>query len=173
MDQHRFDALTRHFAPGPSRRSFLGGLTAALGLAVIGRRQTAAAPGGYLAPGQECTDSSQCGDTRYNTMFCDDNGTSSDGTLNCCAYEYGYCWDDDGCCGNLICSYGSCSPTDLYGLPLGYQCFSDDQCLDDGNGIVCGDGGVMTPVCCVSGGNGCTDDNDCCMPNSCLNGFCQ
>ena len=119
MDQHRFDALTRHLAPGPSRRSLLGGLTAALGLAVVGRRQARATPGGYLAPGQECTDSSQCGDTRYNSMVCDDNGTSNDGTLNCCAYEYGYCWDDDGCCGNLFCSYGSCSPHGLYGIPLG------------------------------------------------------
>ncbi|MDQ2652601.1 MAG: hypothetical protein M3Z20_06100, partial [Chloroflexota bacterium] len=86
MDQHRFDALTRHLAQGPSRRSFLGGLTAALGLAVLGRQQAGAAPGGYLAPGAECTDSSQCGDTRYNSMVCDDNGTSNDGTLNCCAY---------------------------------------------------------------------------------------
>ena len=173
VDQHRFDALTRHLAPGPSRRSLLGGLTAALGLAVVGRRQAHATPGGYLAPAQECTDSSQCGDTRYNSMVCDDNGTSNDGTLNCCAYEYGYCWDDDGCCGNLFCSYGSCSPQGLYGIPLGQQCFSDDQCLDDGNGIICGDAGVMTQVCCVTGGNGCTADSDCCMPNNCLNGFCQ
>jgi len=82
VDQQRFDALARHLAQEPSRRSFLGGLTAALGLALLGR-QADAAPGGYLAPGAECTDDSQCGDTRYNSMFCNDNGTSYDGTLNC------------------------------------------------------------------------------------------
>lgn len=172
VDQDRFDAITRQLAKGPSRRTLLGGLTAALGMAVLGRTQVSAAPGGYLAPGQECTDDSQCGDTRYNSMVCDENGTY-DGTLHCCAYEYGYCWDDDGCCGDLVCSYGSCSPQGVFGVPLGQQCFSDDQCLDEDNGIICGNAGMMTRVCCVTGGNACTADSDCCLPNSCLNGFCQ
>ncbi len=174
MDQQRFDALARAVAGSGSRRGLLRGLTSALALLAFGRKlPAAAAPSGYLAPGEECTDSSQCGDTRYNAMFCDDNGTSNDGTLNCCAYEYGYCWDDDGCCGSLVCSYGSCSQPNLYGLPLGTQCFSDDQCLDEDNGIVCGNIGGFVPACCVQGGYACTQDLDCCMPNNCVSGICK
>jgi hypothetical protein len=172
MDQQRFDRFTRSLARGQSRRGVLGGLTAALALFAVGQR-AAADPAGYLGPGEECTDSSQCADTRYNSMSCDDNGTSNDGTLNCCGYEYGYCWDDDGCCGNLICSYGSCSPPNLYGVPLQGQCFSDDQCLDENNGIICGDNGSFTNSCCVQGGFDCTEDLDCCMPNNCVGRICQ
>ena len=94
--------FTRGLARRLTRRTVRSGLAAALGGAVGGQRRVSADPGGYLAPGAECTDHSQCGDTRYNTMDCASNGTSADGTLNCCAYEYGSCWDDDGCCGALV-----------------------------------------------------------------------
>ena len=73
-DQHRVDALARNLARGLSRRSLLGSLSAVPGVTVLGRQQADAASGGYLAPVQVCADDTQCGDSRYNSRFCDDNG---------------------------------------------------------------------------------------------------
>ena len=109
MDGQRFDTLARAVAGNRSRRGLLGGLVGAVGLLALGRRAPdVAAQGGYLGPGEACYDDSQCGNTRYSQMFCDNNGFDYDGPLNCCAYEGGYCYSDEGCCGIASCITGSC-----------------------------------------------------------------
>ena len=40
--------------------------------------------------------------TKYSAMFCADNGFDYDGPFNCCTYESGYCYSDEGCCGSLV-----------------------------------------------------------------------
>jgi hypothetical protein len=174
MDDRRFDRLAHVVAASTSRRGLLRGLASALVLLAMGRRvPDVAAQTGYLGPGAPCTDGSQCGATRYNDMFCDDNGIANDGSLNCCAYEYGYCDDDSWCCGFLSCIQGSCGSTPQSFLSLGDQCFAAEQCLGGGDSVDCADNGGFVPACCLVGGQPCAEDLDCCMPNTCAGGFCQ
>jgi hypothetical protein len=174
MDHRRFDGLARTIARIGSRRGSRRGLAPMMALVLLGRRMPgAAAQTGYLGPGERCIDSSQCGATRYNDMFCDDNGMDEDGALNCCAYEYGYCYEDSGCCGYLTCIQGSCGSTPQSFLPIGAQCFAAVQCLGGGDGVDCADNGGFVPACCLVGGQPCGQDLDCCMPNTCLGGVCQ
>ena len=173
MDGRAFDGLARTVAASESRRGLLRRMSMALAFLALGQRVPhVAAQTGYLGPGAPCTDSSQCGASRYNEMFCDDNGTSYDGILNCCAYEYGYCDDDSWCCGDLTCIQGSCGSTPQRFLPLGEQCFSAEKCLG-GGAVDCADNGGFVPACCLVGGQLCAEDIDCCMPNNCLGGICQ
>jgi len=171
-------------------------------------------------------------------MFCADNGFDYDGALNCCAYEGGYCYSDEGCCGiatcitgscvtppsnavagdpcqttdecfaaGLICDYvgqtndlrccsydggpcawdgqccgwltcgaggycGSGGPAPDGGLPLGAQCSYAAQCSGVGYGVDCADNGGFVPACCLTTGQICAADLDCCMPNNCVGGYC-
>ena len=174
MDERGFDRLARAVAESGSRRGLLRGLASAVALAAFGRRVPGAtAQTGFLGPGEACADSSQCGNTRYNQMYCADNGFDYDGPLNCCTYEYGYCYGDEGCCGSLVCVEGSCSNPALTGQPLGAQCFYAAQCIGGGDTVDCADNGGFVPACCLTGGQVCTADLDCCSPNNCLGGTCQ
>jgi hypothetical protein len=200
MDGQRFDALTRIVARNASRRDLLRGLAAAVGLLVLsGRAARVAAQSGYLGPGEACSDDSQCGNTRYSPMFCADNGFDYDGPLNCCAYEGGYCYSDEGCCGIASCITGSCvtPPSDAaagdavlnqtgYGIPPGQACISDAQCDNSYPelGIAyCADTGYVygayggTQHCCRYEGGSCggplSDDHSLCCGNLlCLGGMC-
>jgi hypothetical protein len=51
-------------------------------------------------------------------MFCADNGFDYDGPLNCCAYEGGYCYSDEGCCGIASCITGVASARRQMPVPL-------------------------------------------------------
>jgi hypothetical protein len=200
MDGERFDSLTRVVARNGSRRGLLRGLAGAVGLLVLGRRSSrVAAQSGYLGPGEACYDDSQCGNTRYNEMFCADNGFDYDGALNCCAYEGGFCYGDEGCCGIASCITGSCvsPPSNVgaidselnqtgYGFPPGQACISDSQCDNSYPelGIAyCADTGAIygayggTQHCCRYEGGSCggplSDDHSLCCGNLlCLGGTC-
>jgi hypothetical protein len=200
MDGKRFDSLTRVIARNGSRRGLLRGLAGAVGLLVLGGRVSrVAAQSGYLGPGETCYDDSQCGNTRYSPMFCADNGFDYDGPLNCCAYEGGFCYSDEGCCGIASCITGSCvsppSGADAgdaglnqtgYGFPPGQACISDGQCDNSYPelGIAyCADTGYVygayggTQHCCRYEGGSCggplSDDHSlCCGTLLCLGGTC-
>jgi hypothetical protein len=200
MDGERFDYLTRVVARNGSRRGLLRGLAGAVGLLVLGGRASrVAAQSGYLGPGETCYDDSQCGNTRYSPMFCADNGFDYDGPLNCCAYEAGYCYSDEGCCGIASCITGSCvsPPSNAgaidsglnqtgYGFPPGQACISDTQCDNSYPelGIAyCADTGYVygeyggTQHCCRYEGGSCggplSDDHSlCCGTLLCLGGTC-
>lgn len=174
MDGRRFDNLTRAVADRRTRRSLVRALALAFSPLAPGRQIAGAvAQTGYLGPGEACFDSSQCGDTRYSQMFCDDNGYDYDGPLNCCTYQYGYCYSDEGCCGSLVCVEGSCSDPAMVNLPLGAQCFYVEQCLGNGMAVDCADNGGFVSACCLTGGQRCTADIDCCSPNLCARGYCR
>jgi hypothetical protein len=173
MDHRGFDTLARAAANSGSRRGILRGVAGTLALLTLGRRVPgAAAQTGYLGPGEACYDDSQCGNTKYSAMFCDSNGFDYDGPLNCCTYDNGYCYSDEGCCGSLTCVQGSCIDTTMRGLPLQAQCQYDAQCLNAGSGVICADNGGFVPACCQVGGYPCFEDLDCCMPNNCNAGIC-
>jgi hypothetical protein len=198
MDGERFDSLARVVARNGSRRGLLRGLVGAVGLLVLGGRATrVAAQSGYLGPGEACYDDSQCGNTRYSPMFCADNGFDYDGPLNCCAYEGGYCYSDERCCGIASCITGSCvsPPSNAidsglnqtgYGFPPGQACIADSQCDNSYPelGITyCADTGVVYGAyggiqhCCRYEGGSCggplSDDHSLCCGNLlCLGGRC-
>jgi hypothetical protein len=200
MDGARFDSLTRIVARSASRRGLLRGLAGlAAPLVLSGRASRVTAQSGYLGPGEACYDDSQCGNTRYSPMFCADNGFDYDGPLNCCAYEGGYCYSDEGCCGIASCITGSCvSPPPSadaidaglnqtgYGFPPGQACISDAQCDNSYPelGIAyCADTGYVygayggTQHCCRYEGGSCggplSDDHSlCCGTLLCLGGTC-
>jgi hypothetical protein len=172
VDGQRFDILARAVAGNGSRRGLLRGLVGAVGLLALGRRAPdVAAQGGYLGPGEACYDSSQCGNTRYNEMFCDDNGLGYDGSLNCCAYEGGYCYGDDGCCGSATCITGSCTTASSYPSP-GDPCQVNDDCF--ALGLVCDYVGLTGDSrCCGYEGSACGWDGQCCGWLTCgADGYC-
>ena len=106
MDEQRFDDLAKRVGGSRSRRGLLRGLAGAVGITVFGRRvQVADAQYGSLGPGDACYDDSQCSALvmNYSPLFCADNGFDYDGPLNCCTYEEGFCFSDEGCCGGLVC----------------------------------------------------------------------
>jgi hypothetical protein len=109
-------------------------------------------------------------------VMCGDNGFGYDGPLNCCVTDYGYCDSDEGCCGSLVCAGGQCADPELAaqgGLPLGAQCVNAGQCIGGGDYVDCADYGAFTPGCCLAGGQSCSADIDCCIPNNCIGGICQ
>ena len=172
MDGQRFDTLARAVAGNRSRRGLLGGLVGAVGLLALGRRAPdVAAHGGYLGPGEACYDDSQCGNTRYSQMFCDNNGYDYDGPLNCCAYEGGYCYSDEGCCGVASCITGSCiSPPSDAGP--GDPCQVNDECF--ALGLVCDYVGLTGDSrCCGYEGSSCDWDGECCGSLNCIAGVCR
>jgi len=172
MDGQRFDTLARAVAGNRSRRGLLGGLVGAVGLLALGRRTPdVAAQGGYLGPGEACYDDSQCGNTRYSQMFCDNNGYDYDGPLNCCAYEGGYCYSDEGCCGVASCITGSCiSPPSDAGP--GDPCQVNDECF--ALGLVCDYVGLTGDSrCCGYEGSSCDWDGECCGSLNCIAGVCR
>ena len=136
-----------------------------------GRAPRVAAQTGYLGPGEACYDDSQCGNTRYSPMFCADNGFDYDGALNCCAYEGGYCYSDEGCCGIASCITGSCvSPPSNAGA--GDPCQTTDECF--AGGLVCDYIGQTDDFrCCSYEGGGCGWDGDCCGSLNCIAGVCR
>jgi hypothetical protein len=172
MDGQRFDTLARAVAGDRSRRGLLGRLVGAVGLLALGRRTPdVAAQGGYLGPGEACYDDSQCGNTRYSQMFCDNNGYDYDGPLNCCAYEGGYCYSDEGCCGVASCITGSCiSPPSDAGP--GDPCQVNDECF--ALGLVCDYVGLTGDSrCCGYEGSSCDWDGECCGSLNCIAGVCR
>src|SRR5215204_2535029 len=172
MDGQRFDTLARAVAGNRSRRGLLGGLVGAVGLSALGRRTPdVAAQGGYLGPGEACYDDSQCGNTRYSQMFCDNNGYDYDGPLNCCAYEGGYCYSDEGCCGVASCITGSCISLPSNAGP-GDPCQVNDECF--ALGLVCDYVGLTDDSrCCGYEGSACGWDGQCCGWLTCsVGGYC-
>jgi hypothetical protein len=176
MDERAFDSLARVVANRGSRRGVLRGLAGAVAAGALGRRSPGAAAQGYLALGAACWDGSQCAQSQMTVVVCADNGFSYDGPLNCCTYDYGDCWSDEGCCGDLVCVGGTCGAYPLAGqggLPLGAQCYSIDQCIGGGISTACADNGGFVDACCLYGGQPCSQPLDCCMPGNCIGGICQ
>ena len=174
MDDRQFDALARGLGSGTSRRGVLRLLAGAgAALLALGRGSGVMARHGTVGPGDPCRDTSQCVGAD-GPMFCDWNGYDSDGGLNCCTYQWNPCGFDAACCGTAVCIGGVCGASDpVPGFPLGAQCSYVAHCLGGGDTVDCADNGGFVPACCLIGGQVCTADIDCCMPNSCIAGYCQ
>lgn len=171
MDEQRFDDLARKLGGGRSRRGLLRGLAGALGLTLFGSRiQEGAAQYGSLGPGDPCYDDGQCSALvmNYSPLFCADNGFDYDGPLNCCTYEEGFCFSDEGCCGNLVCDVDQrCRSTSSY-LGPGELCNSSLECNESVTGLSCDyEGPTNDYRCCRYDGAFCSADVECCGWNVC------
>jgi hypothetical protein len=174
MDQQRFDSLTRAMATGSSRRKgirLLAGAGAAVFAYVRGEAPGASARAQFLTAGDPCYDSSQCraADT---PLICADNGFDYDGPLNCCTYEQGRCFADEGCCGTAVCVNGFCAASPTY-LGPGDLCQNSSQCLAADAPLYCDYVAATDDYrCCTVDGGRCSWDGNCCGYNTCSGGFC-
>ena len=125
----------------------------------------------YAGLGDPCQTNDEC---FAGGLVCDYIGQTDD--FRCCMYEGGTCGWDGQCCGWLTCGPGGyCSsgaPDPGDGLPLGAQCSYAAQCSGGGYGVDCADNGGFVPACCLTSGQSCWADLDCCMPNNCIGGYC-
>src|SRR5215212_7856465 len=130
-----------------------------------------------LAPGAQCTSSSQCSQSGGATV-CADNGYDGDGPLNCCRNEGGACSGGDysaGCCGGLYCVDGVCTNNRTGGLALGAECTQTGQCSQSAGATVCASNGIDSDGilnCCHNNGGSCDRDTVCCGGLLCTNGVC-
>ncbi|UJR86751.1 peptidoglycan DD-metalloendopeptidase family protein [Sandaracinus amylolyticus] len=122
-------------------------------------------------------------------------GTSGDGSRECCHPREDNCARHSDCCGSMLCVAGHCACA-----PVNQLCLNDSECCDGLACIAgacrdvssctreaesCGSrseccyplqcgaesvGGGNT--CCISGGNRCELDDDCCGEMQCLEGRC-
>jgi hypothetical protein len=163
MDEQRFDRLARAVAGSGSRRGVVRGLAGAVALLAIGRRVPgAAAQPGSLGPGDACRHDRQCANLETSPLFCDDNGFDYDGPLNCCTYEAGVCYSDEGCCGPASCIDGSCT-SQWTAVAPGDPCQDTSQCDPAATGLTCDYVGQTGDLrCCGYEGARCAGDDTCC-----------
>jgi hypothetical protein len=125
----------------------------------------------FPGPGDPCQVNDEC---FALGLVCDYVGLTDDS--RCCGYEGSSCGWDGQCCGWLTCGAGgyctSGGPGPGDGLPLGAQCQYATQCSGGGYYVDCADNGGYVTACCLLGGQSCSSDLDCCMPNSCIGGYC-
>jgi LPXTG-motif cell wall-anchored protein len=180
MDKLKFDALTRAFATGTSRRTAIKGLfggAAAVAVATTrldrtGAQGTPCSPGSVEAdcgtPPDECTIVQCLQGTGTEQFFC--SYTSECGeTRRCC--DGGYCAE---CCDNSDCGEGTCSICDS-GI-----CVSTCNECQECEGGICAD--LDDGVCCDGTwypGGQCCSTGDCiepvatfCSSVTCLDNLC-
>lgn len=171
MDDVRFDRLTRTVAAGHTRRLMLRGLAGALAAFGLVARERAEAQGHIVGIGGACTSNSQCFAASPG-LICADNGFTHDGARNCCAPDGGRCQYDEHCCGMSGCFDGVCGyygPMPAAGLPLGASCSNTGDCAGGGDGVICtGSFTAAGTSCCLTNGQTCSSDNDCCFTDRCL-----
>jgi murein DD-endopeptidase MepM/ murein hydrolase activator NlpD len=138
--------------------------------------------------GESCTSAADC----CEGLECSQDGV---GERTCCAGSATRCSSHAQCCGSMLCSSGFCAC-----VPEGQLCLNDSDCCDtlacvSGACRDCGSLGGTTASCatrsdccyplncqmsagggasqcCVSGGNRCQSDADCCGDMNCVTGRC-
>lgn len=171
MDTRRFDGFARTLATTGTRRTMLRGLAGAVAaLGALMRERVAAQT--VVPIGGACTSDSQCFAASPG-LICADNGFTYDGARNCCAPDGGRCQFDEHCRGRSGCFDGVCGyygPEPAAGAPLGARCANTSACARGGDGVICA--GSFTAAgmfCCLTNGQSCASDNDCCFTDRCLN----
>jgi hypothetical protein len=138
-------------------------------------------PFGVLLPGASCLSTDQCAGLVGGPIICADNGITTDGGLNCCRTEGGYCATGAECCGALACIQtaiyaGVCAASpDAINLPPGAPCVTQAQCSFEGGTTFCGSNGIDEdgPLnCCRNEGGACSDGSGCCNSLLCVGGVC-
>ena len=170
MDEMRFDRLARVLAAGRTRRETLRALTGALATFGLLARGSSEAQT-IVGIGGSCTSDSQCFAASPG-LICGDNGFANDGPLNCCALDGGLCQFDSHCCGVSGCFDGICGnygPGPVGGAPLGASCSSTSECARGGDGVICtGSFTAQGTFCCLTNGQVCGADSECCFTDRCL-----
>ena len=132
---------------------------------------------GGLALGASCTQTGQCSQSA-GAAVCATNGIDSDGSLNCCHNNGGWCDRDTVCCGGLRCGNGVCGTGGGSGgtIGLGGQCAATGECSQAGGAVFCDDNGIASdgPLnCCRYEGGGCSAGSQCCGGLDCNDGVCR
>lgn len=137
---------------------------------------------GGLDLGAACSQTGQCNQSA-GPVSCDSNGIDSDGALNCCHFEGGWCAQDSHCCGGLWCTNSVCGtggssappPSGSGNTGLGGTCNSSGECSQVGGAVYCDDNGIASDGalnCCRYEGGGCDAGPHCCGGLECTNGVC-
>jgi len=174
MDKLKFDALTRAFATGTSRRTAIKGLfggAAAVAVATT-RLDRAGAQGYSCTPAtvlDDCPLSDECSwatcEADGEAYFCVYHGGCGNG--HCCNGACQECCDSSDCGGCEVCNSGVCE----YACTGCQECEGLDgsaQCVDLSSGGVCCDGvWYEGGQCCYTG--------DCILPDAtfCSSVICQ
>jgi hypothetical protein len=132
---------------------------------------------GGLALGAQCTQTGQCSQSA-GAAVCASNGIDSDGVLNCCHNNGGWCDRDTVCCGGLRCTNGVCGTAggDGGAIGLGGQCAHTGECSQAGGAVFCDDNGIASDGalnCCRYEGGGCSAGSQCCGGLDCRQGVCS
>jgi len=170
VDDQRFDNLARALAAGASRRQWVRTLAGGTVALVAFAREAGAVQGRqWLSAGDPCYDSSQCR-AADAPLICADNGFDYDGPLNCCTYEQGRCFADEGCCGSAICVNGFCAAA---GPSPSARCQNSSQCLSGDSPRYCDYVAAVDDYrCCTTEGYWCASAEDCCGWLVCDSGTC-
>ncbi len=121
---------------------------------------------GGLPLGSACASSAECAVSGNGAVICASNEIASDGALNCCLVEGGYCGADSSvCCGDSFCVGGYCGAPVFGDLAAGNICTSTIECSQDAGATTCGDNGLSgdgTLTCCRLESVTCATDIECC-----------
>lgn len=185
MDDRRFDALTRAFGRGGSRRALLKGLLGVGGVAAAGAvlHDTDAARRGSSSPSMPTSEPIQTPDltdsaprpTPTNPPSPKCPGSQEPCGAGCCCPAGNTkcgaecCPDGEAVCCDGACCYGVCYGEGLCCEQPRVFCAVTGQCCVEGE--TCGDQGCAGGNCGALGA-ACTTDNPCCAPNVCADGFC-
>jgi hypothetical protein len=172
VDDQRFDNLARALAKGASRRQGFRMLAGGAATLLAFARGSGAAQGQqWLTAGDPCYDSSQCR-AADAPLTCADNGFDYDGPLNCCTYEQGRCFADEGCCGTALCVNGFCAAAPDF-PSNGFRCQNSSQCLSGDRPLYCDYVATVDDYrCCTTDGYWCASNEDCCGWNTCNGNVC-
>ncbi len=178
MDKVKFDALTRAFATGTSRRTAIKGLFGgAVGVAVATTRlDRAGAQGTPCTPGtvlQDCPLQNECEwatceqGVETESYFCEYHGGCQG---ECCGGVCQECCDSSDCGGCEVCDSGTC----IYACSECQECEGTNGssiCVDRSGGICCGGTWVEGGQCCDTGD--CIEVNATfCSSVACLDNLC-
>jgi len=144
---------------------------------------------GGIPAGGRCTATSDCcaglecaADAEGERVCCRGRGSACAVSTDCCGgmeCTMGYCAcvplnqlciNDSDCCDGLACIAGACRRVDGC-TREGNACTLSTQCCYP---LLCNPSSVGGPrTCCVSGGNRCHSDDDCCGEMTCEGGRCR
>ena len=150
MDKVKFDALTRAFATGTSRRTAIKGLFGgAVGVAVAGTHLSGARAGRDMTctPGtvlSDCPLQNEC-----ESATCADNSCVYSGGCQgeCCGGVCQECCDSSDCDGCEVCDSGTC----IFACTDCQECEGINgsaTCVDRSDGICCGGTWIPDGQCC-------------------------
>ncbi len=132
-----------------------------------------------LTSGQACNPNNPANGCCTPGHNCEESGSGT----TCCRAQHAPCANDEGCCGDLVCSGGVCiipaEPEEEEAcrqgnVSSGTQCFPEHRCNYCAPGTRCGPNPYLGNACCYDEGAYCDNFTICCAnrPGACVNNRC-